>query len=385
MRSIIILLLVLLVQAAAAGQTFGAFLRSVAEAQDSTERSRLAAAYLRRTPVPVVEGTTVTFLYAGAGSAVSAPSELNSWDPSRGVMTRIEGTDLFYRRDSLPADARLEYKIWVDSAWILDPLNPRRAGGGYGENSDLWMPSYVQSVASRYSPDIRRGTLDTMMFRSAKLRRSHAVMVYTPAGASGKGALPVLYVTDGGDYLRHGRLDAILDNLIAARKITPLVAVFIEPRSDDAGGDHRMTDYAGSDAFLDFLEFELAPAIEARYRASTLAEQRVILGASMGALEATYAVLRRPGFISNCAAQSPAYLQADSLILRLSRTQKAKGRYFYIDAGTIGDTEREATLVARALKRNGAVVRFSTHHEGHNWTNWRARLPEILGTFFPRK
>lgn len=381
-------LLILLLPASALGQSFDGFLAQVAAAADSASRSRLVEAYLSQAAEPVIEGSTVTFLYAGKGESVSVPSELNQWNPAQGRMRRVAGTDLFFRSDTLPLDARLEYKLWVDSSWMLDPRNPRRAAGGYGENSDVWMPRYVQSVDSRFTPGIRHGRVDTLRLKSAKLGHAVPVYVYTPPGRPRGGRRPVLYVTDGGDYLTLGRLDVILDNLLAARKITPLVAVFIDPRSTTPAGeakDYRMTEYAANDAFLQFLESELAPLVEKRFGASDLAEQRVILGASLGGIIATYAVLQRPNFITNCAAQSPAYYYRDSTLIKLAQSRSAEGRYVYMSTGTIHDTEAEATIVAEALRAHGAQVTFERFHEGHNWTNWRARLPKILETFFHRK
>jgi enterochelin esterase family protein len=248
------------------------------------------------------------------------------------------------------------------------------------------MPRYVQSIAARFTPGIRRGKIDTLRVKSAQLGHSVPVYVYIPSGRGTR--LPVLFVTDGGDYLTLGRLDVILDNLIASKKIAPLLAVFIDPRTPTPSGepkDYRMTEYAPNDAYLNFLESELAPVIERRFGASDLAEQRVILGASLGGIEATYAVLKRPNFINNCAAQSPAYFYRDSAVVGLSASRSAQGRYVYICAGTIGDTETEATLVAGQLRKHGAQVTLEVNHEGHNWTSWRARLPKILLTFFPRK
>ncbi len=388
MRTLAIAFIVLLVHLSAAGQTFQALVQSVADAPDSASKSRIVQTYLARTPSPIVDDSTVTFLYAGYARAVSVPCELNGWDPAAGPMTRLDGTNLFFRTDSLAPDARLEYKLWVDSTWMFDPRNPRRAAGGLGENSDIGMPRYVQAVDSRFTPGIRRGRIDTLRVESGKLGHAVPVYVYVPPGPVRGARFPVLYVTDGGDYLTLGRLDVILDNLIAAKKIAPLLAVFIDPRSATPAGepkDYRMTEYAPSDAFLDFLESELAPMVEKRFNASDLAEHRVILGASLGGIEATYAVLRRPSFISNCAAQSPAYFYGDSTVIALANQPGAQGRYVYISTGSLKDTEVEATLVAKALQKNGAHVTFEVEHEGHNWTNWRARLPKILETFFPRK
>jgi enterochelin esterase family protein len=363
-------------------QTFSEFLKQVLTQTDSVERARVIERYLPSHPPPLVEDSMVRFYYRGAGTRVAVPGDLNGWNPSAAPMRRIEGTDLFLREDTIPIDGRVEYKLWVDSVWMLDPRNPRRAEGGFGENSELLMPGYP-------SPPIMwtsgRGPLDTLWLESHYLHRTYPVYVHRSPGTVAGANLPVIYVTDGGEYLSLAGLDRILDRLTLAKRIRPVVAVFIDPRTDprDPSSNKRMLDYAASDAFLDFLEKEISPVISGKYPVSKDPENRLILGASMGGLISTYAVLRRGNFITNSASQSPAYLQADSAVIRLLNvTERVRGD-FYIQTGTIHDTRAEALLVSQLLKAKGARVTFEEYHEGHNWTNWRNKLDKILVHFFP--
>ena len=56
---------------------------------------------------------------------------------------------------------------------------------------------------------------------------------------------------------------------------------------------------------------------------------------------------------------------------------------FYIDTGTLNDTEREARLVKEVLIGRKAHLKYIELPEGHNWSNWRARLATIHEHFFP--
>jgi len=326
-------------------------------------------------------------VYQGHTNAVMLPSELNRWNPEQGRMNRIEGTDLFVRTETAPINGRVEYKLVVDGNWILDPLNPRKAAGGYGENSDVWMPEYVPPTTIAYNPNIPHGTIDTFWIDSKFLHRTHPIFVYSPAEMTNIHELPLLFVTDGGDYLSFGKMNNILDNLLAAKQIHPLIAVFIDPRTtlNDNATNKRMTDYAANDTLLDFLEKEITPFIEKKYHTSNNATERTIMGASMGGLIATYAVLKRPELIVNCAAQSPAYLQAHAAVIELAKQVQKSSANIYIDTGTIHDTREEASLVAGLLRDKGARVLYAEYPEGHNWSNWRARIGKILQYFFPAK
>lgn len=368
-------------------QTFSAFIEQVNAEQDSSAKAKLIDEYLTHNTVPIVEGTTIHFVYRGHANSVSVPSELNRWNPDHGRMKRIDGTDLFVREETMPINGRLEYKFWADSSWILDPLNKRKAQGGYGENSEVWMPEYIPPTAIEYNPNIPHGTIDTLWIESKLLHRTHPLYVYRPAGNYESQKLPVVYVTDGGEYLSFGKMNNVLDNLLAEKSIKPVLGVFIDPRTNpnDNSTSKRMSDYAASDTFLDFLEQEVLPFIEQNYPASQKASERVLMGASMGGLIATYAVLKRPQLFLNAAAQSPAYLQANAAVIELAKSTKNTDGNFYFDTGTIRDTREETSLVAATLKDIGAKVSYAEYPEGHNWSNWRARIEEILKYFFPRK
>jgi enterochelin esterase-like enzyme len=215
------------------------------------------------------------------------------------------------------------------------------------------------------------------------LNRRYPVYIYIPAEAASP--LPAIYVTDGGEYLSLASAAATLDRLIGTGRMRPVAGVFVDPRTDpaDRSSTRRMTDYAASSSFIDFLEQEVAPFVEARYPVSGKPEERAIVGASLGGLIATYAVLARPGFVSKCGAQSPAYFFADSAVIKLLDTMRTVRGDFYIQAGTLSDTQLEARLVTRALRERGAQVLYEEFPEGHNWTNWRTHLAAILEHFFP--
>ncbi len=366
-------------------QSFKEFLGTLKSLGDGGAKARLIDDFLSRHAVPIVEDNRVTFLYRGQGRVVAVPGELNRWTPSRAHMEHVEGTDLFYHTDSVPMNARVEYKIWVDSTWMLDPLNQRRAMGGFGENSDLRMPGYRPTSIDQENSGIPRGKIDTLWLESRFLRRTHPVFVYTPAEKS-PGRLPVIYVTDGGEYLSIGKMNIVLDNLISAGRIRPVVGVFVDPRTDlhDPSGNMRLSEYSPNAAYLDFLEKEVAPLIERSYGVTDDSGGRVILGASMGGLIATFAALSRPHFVLNYAAQSPSYLQAGGSLVRLLDSLRTTSVNAYIQTGTINDTEIEARLVRKMLQERGARICYEEFPEGHNWTNWRSRLSGILEYFFSR-
>ena len=64
---------------------------------------------------------------------------------------------------------------------------------------------------------------------------------------------------DGGEYLHRGRLPTVLDNLIFGGEIGPLIAIMVDPVM-------RGREYRASEEYAAFLESELLPYVEGRYR-----------------------------------------------------------------------------------------------------------------------
>lgn len=365
--------------------TFDEFISKVQSTPDSINKSEIVTEFLVKNLFPITEGNKIHFVFRGQGKVVAAPGELNGWNPELSLLSRIKGTDFFYRTDTLSIRGRAEYKIWVDSVWILDPLNPRKAKGGFGDNSDVWMPNYTPSKTADYNPDIAHGSNDTVWFESKILNRKHPVYIYRPFTMRYKN-LPAVYVNDGGDYLSFAKMNNVLDNLIYEGKIKPVVGVFIDPRTDpkDSQTNKRMTDYSASQDYIKFLSDELIPFIDEKYFTSQNSKDRLIMGASLGGLISTFASYQRPDVFANSAAQSPAYLQANFEVIRMLTEGEYQDINAYIDTGILYDTKTESRIVKALLLEKGIKLKYSEFPEGHNWTNWQSRLDDILIYFYGR-
>ncbi len=366
------------------GESFSSFLHNVSTTRLEERQKLIRAAVdrIRSSGNALVTDSTVHFIYSGPGKAVFVPSDLNGWNPRVDSMLNIAGTDLFHLTKRLPARSRFEYKFMVDSTWVLDPINPRKTVGGYGYNSEVWMPGYEPSQEIQSRPGVQQGRIDTLLFRSDTLGRTHPVMVYLPFGYGQQEEYESIWVTDGGEYLSLGLMKTILDNLIHDRRIRPVVGVFVDPRTDprDPGTSKRMDDYAMSDRFLQALVMELRPRILRDYRIRRT--PAVIMGASLGGLFATYAACSRSDVFGGSAAQSPAYWWNNRAIYDLVRSSHPEEIKFYIDTGTINDAQAESSAMKNVLRELGCQVTYAEYPEGHNWVNWRARVDEILEYFF---
>lgn len=328
---------------------------------------------------PCVEGSTVCFVYKGdVKNSIFVAGDFNGWDPSRDRMENTEGTDLFYKLYDFPLDARLDYKFIKDGQWILDPLNPRTIMGGFGPNSELRMPRYQAAPEIEYYPDIPHGKVEELSLSSGSGRSIH---VYLPHGYSGSNRYPVLYIQDGGDYLRFAKLNNVADYLLARGEIKPLIIVLIDPLN-------RNREYAMDEEYRDFIIHELVPHIDTTYRTIDDPSARCIMGASLGGLISIYIAMKNPNYFGNCAVQSTPFGYNNKSILSLIRNRDKKPINLYIDSGRFethvarrGILE-ESRMAKQLLTSMGYQLFYYEYNEGHSWGNWRAHIDNILVTFF---
>ena len=136
---------------------------------------------------------------------------------------------------------------------------------------------------------IPAGKVDKHKIASDLLKNERNLSVYTPPDyrANGKPyALLVLF--DEGAYLNNVPTPVILDNLIAAGKIPPMVAVLIANPSQDT----RSKELPPNPQFADFLATELLPWVHAHYTVTSDPKLTTVAGSSYGGIAATYAGLR---------------------------------------------------------------------------------------------
>jgi enterochelin esterase-like enzyme len=150
--------------------------------------------------------------------------------------------------------------------------------------------------------DVRRdgvqtGKLERVDYESKTVGVKRWLQVYTPPGYSKDQKYPVLYLLHGiggnerEEWTRGGVAHVVLDNLIADKKIEPLIVVFpngnatANPAAQGAGGAKggRGGGFGGwGTPFENDLLKDIIPLIEANYSVKTDRESRAVAGLSMG-------------------------------------------------------------------------------------------------------
>src|SRR5262249_9245287 len=139
-------------------------------------------------------------------------------------------------------------------------------------------------------------------FSSVILKEERVVSIYTPAGYETEGGTyGLLVLFDGEAYRSEVPTPTILDNLLASRKIHPLVALLVD------SGETRDRDLQCSAPFADFLAKELLPWARQRYRFSADPKQMIVGGSSYGGLRRASWALRHPEVFGAVLSQSGSF------------------------------------------------------------------------------
>jgi enterochelin esterase family protein len=187
------------------------------------------------------------------------------------------------------------YGFSVDgSTLIADPLNPKVFSRNIEPTawSVLEMPAADGSMFYQLR-DVPHGVVHRHVYRARSLMQTRRLYVYTPPGYEEveDKRFPVLYLLHGGGdtadgFLVAGRVDMILDNLIASGKAKPMIVVM--PRSNGTAAYQR-SENGQLDRSRNFSQFEesffaeVVPLVESRYRISPAREDHAVAGFSVGA------------------------------------------------------------------------------------------------------
>jgi len=136
---------------------------------------------------------------------------------------------------------------------------------------------------------VPHGEVKVVEYDSKTLGTRRMMRVYTPPGYTKDKKYPVLYMLHGlgntsTEWTQRAKAPQIVDNLLADKKIQPLVMVF--PSGDAAataanGGGGRVQEGYGEKFTQDFLK-DIIPYVESHYSVLTDRKHRALGGMSMG-------------------------------------------------------------------------------------------------------
>ncbi len=363
--------------------------------EDSDTRLNLLNTYWGRLRsegrIPFVAQDGVVFVYRNSSAtSVVATGDWNWFEgldhaqsnaSSAVVLGKVEGTNLWYAKESFASDARLDYKYIVNSEYKLDPMNENIQLGGYGDNSYFAMPDYQPAAYKKSRESVLKGQLGaSSTIASTELGYNIKYSVYTPYNYASYSDLPTVYFLDGFLYSNAlmGAAVITLNNMIADQIIPPVIAVFVDSSDATTSASKRVEQYLDTpEITANFLKNELVPRIDAGYSTSTNRSDRNVIGVSHGGAFATYLCFVENSVFGNCGAQSPEVLHSETLAVIEDATVLLDVDVA-LATGNIGDVVSTAQSYRDTLESNGYALSYQESSQGHSWGNWSDSLPNIL-------
>lgn len=360
-----------------------------------TDQNHLLLTFLYRAQAPTRGVVLMAQLYVG-----------DNRDDSLRVLTHLPDTDVWYKTYWIRNDMRFSYSLVPNPTpeslsnnselQLQDPLNPKSLQHGTNIGKSLVeLPAAPKQPWISSDARIARGNLEEFQIESKRLQSQRRAWIYTPAGYDPKRTepYPILICFDGWVYSRPEfvRTPTILDNLIAARKIPPMIAVFI----DQAPQPQRNIELTNNQSFLDFVTDELLPQVRQKWRATSAPAKTVVCGSSSGGSASAFFAFRRPDVFGNVLSQSGAFWPGKDrsdpnhewLTQQFQSSPKIPIR-FVLQVGVLETGEPTPLNGPSILKTNrhlrdvlnakGYEVEYSEVAGGHEPLSWRGGIAEGL-------
>jgi enterochelin esterase-like enzyme len=238
------------------------------------------------------------------------------------------------------------------------------------------------------------GRIEVFEYNSTVTGARRKAVVYLPPHYASDRKYPVLYLLHGiggneWEWSGYIHADAIIDNLIADGKATPMLVVMPNGRAladDRAPAPDRTFSPQNAEGFAkferDLLEC-LIPAIQARYSASTNREQRALAGLSMGGGQSLNFGLKHldtfagvGGFSSAPNTKQPAELVPNPSAAR----QQLK--LLYLSCGNQDGLIGVSQGVHRYLKQQNVPHIWNVDDHGHSGETWGSNLYQFAQRLF---
>jgi enterochelin esterase-like enzyme len=288
------------------------------------------------------------------------------------------------------------YTFISDGQMRTDPVNPLLKPNLINTQNMVLVAGAKPEVWERQ--DVPHGEVHHHFYRSDIAGDERHYFVYTPPNYDPKSTakLPVLYLLhgysdDANGWSDVGRVNFILDNLIASGKAKPMVVVmplgygtmeFVR-RSWGAWSDEALRK-KNLEMFRSELLTEVLPRVEKEYRVSTKNTDRAIAGLSMGGGETLDVGLNNPDKFAYIGAFSSAVQDIDysSAFPKATKDINSNLKLLYVACGVDDHLIDPNRKFINYLKGKDVKVEFVETPGAHTWMVWRRNIAEFSQRLF---
>ncbi|MBR4387846.1 MAG: hypothetical protein IKT00_01545 [Prevotella sp.] len=293
------------------------------------------------------------------------------------------------------------YCFIVDGVSVMDPMNPQYFPNEGFKNSLLEIKSPNGSLAHDIK-DVPHGRIEYIHYYSTSLGATNHAVVYLPPGYMPNGMpgfgqtkkYPVFYLISGTTdteevYYKVGRVNYILDNLIAEKAAKEMIVVmpYGNPTKLLSTPPTAPQMQFGGDVFSKDLINDLMPYIEKNYPTINNRDNRAIGGFSRGGNQGLFNGLTNlDKFSYLCSYSSFTSTDIPGVYDNADDTNK-KIHLFWLGVGTDDFLYGNARDYMEFLDSKGirSVKEFTTGKYGHTWMNAKYFLTKTLPLLFNKK
>ncbi len=384
MKKLIAFLLLIIITESKSQNEFQQFINYVNSIQNQALKTAAVDSfivYARTRGIPFITGDSANFIYRGNVNSISVAGDFNGWNSSWN-MINLPQTNFWFYSKIFESDARLDYKFVTNgSNWILDPENPKQVMGGFGPNSELAMPDYIQPWEINYRANIPHGTIINKTIFSVNVNTTYQLRIYLPPDYDSSSAkrYPTVYFQDGFEYITLGYAANVIGNLLDSNKIEPVIAVFVRPnnRNDEYAGNKR-------NQYRLFFVDELVPYIDSTFKTIKQANKRLVLGDSFGGNISAIISYNHPEVFGLCGLHSGAFWPYNYEIYNQIINGPIKNiKWCSIWGSYEGSLVTNMRNFRNFLQNNNNQLYWKERPEGHSWGLWRETIDDMLMFFFP--
>ena len=290
------------------------------------------------------------------------------------------------------------YCFIVDGVSVMDPENDQYFPNEGFKNSLLEIPGNG-NLPHDIRNDVAHGRIEYLRYYSKSLGATNNAVVYLPPSymVDFQKRYPVFYLISGTTdteevYYKVGRVNYILDNLIASKEAKEMIVVLpygnptkllTAPPAEAGVPQTRF----GGDVFSQDLINDLMPFIEKSYRTKADRDHRAIGGFSRGGNQALFNGLSHlDKFSYLCSYSSFTSTDIPDVYDKAADTNK-KLHLFWLGVGTDDFLYGNARDYMEFLDKKGicSVKEFTNDKFGHTWMNAKYFLAKTLPLLFNKK
>ncbi|HDS85510.1 MAG TPA: hypothetical protein ENN97_09995 [Phycisphaerales bacterium] len=307
-------------------------------------------------------------------------------------------SDGVWTGDSEPQDEGFHYyQLVIDGAQVPDPGSMFFYGASRW-GSGVEVPAGDQDFYAL--KNVPHGQVRENLYFSKVTNRMRRCFVYTPPGYDTETdkRYPVLYLQHGGGedetgWSNQGRVNLIMDNLIAEGKARPFIIVMdngtwtLPGQARPRRGEGRTWPPAGwADTFKRILLEDVIPMIDADYR--TLADQphRAMAGLSMGGMQTNAIamtnldVFSHIGIFSGGTVGDPATAHDGAMANAEEFNRKVK--LIFESCGSRENPDAIRAHVERLKAAGINAVSYVSPDTAHEWQTWRRSFYQFAQLLF---